>query len=118
MEAVGVGITDRVEPVAAEVFAVTRRGEQARDGAIVGGVGGRLGRRVRRGRFGRRSEVREEGVELGGRGREAGEVEREAAELGLGRSERGEREARRVGGEFRGDETVDRIFDFGFLIFD
>jgi hypothetical protein len=34
VEAVGVGVADGVEPVAAEVFAVTRGGEKAGDGAV------------------------------------------------------------------------------------
>ena len=64
LEAVGVGVADDVEPVAAPALAVVRRGEQAVDEFLVGV--GRL--------------VGEEGVDLFGRRRQAGQIERDAAD--------------------------------------
>jgi len=61
---VRVGIARGVEPAAGHVFAIARRGQEAFDDLIIG---------LRRG-------VGEEGVDLCGRRREAGQVERHAAE--------------------------------------
>ena len=74
--AVGVGVAGQVEPVPAPALAVVRRGEQPVDQPLVG-VGPGVG---------------EEGLDLGGRRRQAEQVEAEPADqrraVGLGRRAR------------------------------
>ena len=91
LEAVGVGVAREVEPVPGPALAVARRGEQAIDGADVG-VGRAVG---------------EKRVQLGGRGRHAGEIEGDAAEQRGGGGLGGGREffLRELGA----DEGVDGI---------
>ena len=64
VQAVRVGVAGGVEPAAGHVFAIARRSQEAFDDLVIG---------LRRG-------VGEEGIDLGGRRRQAGEVERHAAE--------------------------------------
>ena len=75
--AVGVGVAGGVEPADGHAFAVAGRGEQAVDDFLVG---------VGRG-------VGEEGVDLGGGGRQTGEIERDAADEGGAAGFGGGREA-------------------------
>ena len=91
-EAVALAEADDIEPVAAPVFAIARRGQQAVDEG-----------------FGRLTGVglmgRDEGVDLGLRGREAGEVVTQTTDqrLGLGRGAPGEF----LFGQLGVDEAVD-----------
>ena len=89
-EAVRVGIAGGVEPDEGHAFAEVRAGEQAVDEAFVGI--GRGDRRLACRTFNRRAAccyVGDEGFDLFGRGRQAGEVERHAADkraaVGFGR---------------------------------
>ena len=93
VDAVGVAVAGGVQPVAGAMFAVVRRGEVAVHHALVG-----VGR-----------SVLEEGLDLGGLGRQAGGVERDAADQGAAIFGGRGREALLF--ELRQDETVDRIAD-------
>ena len=95
MEAVGVGVAHDVEPVAREVFAVARRGEQTRDDAVVG-----IGR-----------AVGEKRIHFLRRRRQAREIECETAQQHLARSLG--RELEFFIGELGADEAINRAV-FGF----
>ena len=94
VEAVGVGVAHGIEPEARELFTVARRGEETGDEGLDRGVGIAFG-------------AGEEGVDLGGRGREAGQVEGETADEDGGRRLGGEGKV--LAGEFLQNERVEGI---------
>ena len=91
--AVRVAVVDDVEPVPGPALAVARRGEQGLHQSLVGIRGG----------------IGDEGLGLLRRRRQTGEIEIEPADKRAGVG--GGRRVETLGGEFRADEGIDRIFD-------